>query len=131
MAFGSSLVINYMNKVKYPYNIGSASQQIALNALDNIETVNDWIQQIVSQRDLLKTELEKFPFTVKVYNSDANFLLVRMKEARKVYDYLAAAGIIVRDRSNVILCEDCLRITIGTPEENRLLISVLSDYNYN
>jgi histidinol-phosphate aminotransferase len=128
MAFAGEPVIHYLNKVKYPYNINTASQQLAMEALGNISSVNNWTKTTVEQRDWLKTELLKFPFTEIVYPSDANFILVKMKEARKIYDYLAAKGIIVRDRSKVILCDDCLRITIGTPEENKQLTDVLKNY---
>jgi histidinol-phosphate aminotransferase len=128
MAFAIEPVIRYMNKVKYPYNINTASQQLALEALENISTVNEWIQITVQQRESLKEDLLKLPFTETVYPSDANFLLVKMKEARKIYEFLSGKGIIVRDRSKVILCDDCLRITIGTPEENQQLLTVLKEY---
>ncbi len=128
MAFAGEPIIQYMNKVKYPYNISTAAQQLALEALDNIETVNDWIQITVEQREWLKEELLKLGITQIVYPSDANFLLVKMTEARKIYEYLSGEGIIVRDRSKVILCDDCLRITIGTPEENDKLINSLKAY---
>lgn len=129
MAFAGEPVISFMNKVKYPYNISSATQQLALQALENIETVNDCIQITVEQREWLKEELLKLGITQTVYPSDANFLLVKMTEARKIYEYLLSKGIVVRDRSRVILCDDCLRITIGTPEENLKLISTLNIYN--
>ncbi|MES1223313.1 MAG: histidinol-phosphate transaminase [Bacteroidota bacterium] len=128
MAFAGEPVIGYMNKVKYPYNINTATQQLALDALENIETVNEWIKIIVEQREWLKEQLLKLPFTKNVYYSDANFILVKMDAAKKTFDYLTASGIIVRDRSKVILCDDCLRITIGTPEENQQLINALKEY---
>lgn len=129
MAFAGEPVISFINKVKYPYNISSATQQLALQALENIETVNECIQITVEQREWLKEELLKLGITQTVYPSDANFLLVKMTEARKIYEYLLSKGIVVRDRSRVILCDDCLRITIGTPEENLKLISTLNIYN--
>ncbi|HEX7845220.1 MAG TPA: histidinol-phosphate transaminase [Chitinophagaceae bacterium] len=128
MAFAGEPIINYMNKVKYPYNINTATQQLALEALDNIPTVNDWIQITVEQREWLKDELLKLNITREVYPSDANFLLVKMDAARKIYEFLCDKGIIVRDRSKVILCDDCLRITIGTPDENKQLVTVLKEY---
>lgn len=128
MAFAGEPVINYLNKVKYPYNINTASQQIALEALDNIITVNDWIQVTVEERELLKEKLLKLPITKTVYPSDANFILVKMENARNIYEYLSGKGIIVRDRSKVILCDDCLRITIGTPQENKQLVDILKAY---
>ena len=128
MAFAREPIIGYMNKVKYPYNINTATQQLALKALNNIETVNDWIKITVEQREWLKDQLLLLPMTKTVFPSDANFILAKMTEAKKIYDYLSDKGIIVRDRSKVILCEDSLRITIGTPNENRLLINTLKSY---
>lgn len=128
MAFASQPVIGYMNKVKYPYNISTVTQQLAREALEDINTVNEWTQVTVRQREWLKEVLLTFPFVTEVYPSDANFLLVKMNQAKRVYDHLAAHGIIVRDRSNVILCDDCLRITIGTPGENLLLTETLRNY---
>lgn len=131
MAFASQPVIELMNKVKYPYNINTATQLLALEALDNIEWVNEHIATTVVEREKLKNELVNISNTEAVFPSDANFLLVRMKEARSIYEQLCDKGIIVRDRSKVILCEDCLRITIGTPEENKKLIEELSKYKSN
>ncbi len=128
MAFAGEPIINYLNKVKYPYNINTATQQLAIEALGNISSVNNWTKTTVEQKDWLKTELLKLPFTQSVYPSDANFILVKMTAARKIYEYLADKGIIVRDRSKIILCDDCLRITIGMPDENKQLIDELKDY---
>ena len=129
MAFAAEPIISYMNKVKYPYNISTAAQQLALEALDNITTVNDWIKTTVEQREWLKKELSQLFFVRNVYPSDTNFLLAKMEAARKIYNYLSAKGIIVRDRSKIILCDDCLRITIGIPEENQQLINALKEYS--
>ena len=131
MAFASQPIIDLMNKVKYPYNINTATQLLALEALDNIEWVNEHIATTVTEREKLKNELLNLAATELVYPSDANFLLVKVKEARRIYDQLRDKGIIVRDRSKVVLCDDSLRITIGTPEENRLLIRELSKYKSN
>lgn len=128
MAFAGQPLIDYMNKVKYPYNINTATQQLALEALGNISSVNNWTKATVEQKEFLQTELLKLPITQTVYPSDANFILVQLTRAKKIYDYLSAKGIIVRDRSKVILCDDCLRITIGTPEENKQLIEALKQY---
>jgi histidinol-phosphate aminotransferase len=128
MAFASQPIIDLMNKVKYPYNINTATQLLALEALDNIEWVNEHIATTVVEREKLKNELLNLSFTEEVYASDANFILVKMKEARKKYEQLCNNGIIVRDRSKIILCDDCLRITIGTPDENKQLIKALSAY---
>jgi histidinol-phosphate aminotransferase len=131
MAFASEKIIDLMNKVKYPYNINTATQLLALDALENINWVNEHITITVNEREKLKNELLHLPFTEMVYPSDANFLLVKMKNARKIYEYLSDNGIIVRDRSKVILCNDCLRITVGTEKENIELIEILSKYKPN
>lgn len=131
MAFAGEPIINYLNKVKYPYNINTAAQQLALEALENIDRVNEWIKISVEQKEWLKEQLLKLSITKTVYPSDANFILVRMDKAKTIYDYLSAKGIIVRDRSRVILCDDSLRITIGTPEENISLINALKNYKAN
>jgi histidinol-phosphate aminotransferase len=128
MAFATQQIIELFNKVKYPYNINTATQLLALDALDNIEWVNQHISITVSEREKLKTDLLNLPATEIVYPSDANFLLIKIKDARSIYEKLCAEGIIVRDRSKVVLCDDCLRITIGTPDENKQLIEVLSNY---
>ena len=117
-----------MNRVKYPYNISTATQQLSLEALQNISTVNDWIEVTVTEREWLRNALTSLRYVVEIYPSDANFLLVKMNSARQVYEYLSDRGIIVRDRSRVILCDDCLRITVGTPDENRLLMDTLAQY---
>ena len=128
MAFAGQSIIGYLNKVKYPYNINTATQQLTMEALRNISSVNNWTKTTVEQKEWLKNELLKLPFTQTVYPSDANFILVKMTVARKIYEYLSGKGIIVRDRSKVILCDDCLRITIGIPDENKQLIDTLKAY---
>ena len=125
MAFASQPVIDLMNKVKYPYNINTATQLLASEALDNIEWVNEHISVTISEREKLKNNLLTLPYTEFVYPSDSNFLLVKMNNARKIYDSLSTGGIIVRDRSKVVLCDNCLRITIGTEKENQALIDAL------
>jgi histidinol-phosphate aminotransferase len=129
MAFGGEVVIRYLDKVKYPYNINTASQEIALQAMENVDTVNDWIKLTVQQRDWLSQNLRSLPITLEVFPSDANFVLARIKEPVAVYQYLANQGIIVRDRSKVILCDNCLRITVGKPGENQQLIEALKAYS--
>lgn len=129
MAFAGEPIINYFNKVKYPYNINTATQQLALEALGNIFSVNNWTKKTVEQKEWLIAELLNLSFIQIVYPSDANFILVKLTEAKKIHAYLSAKGIIVRDRSTVILCEDCLRITIGTPAENKILVEALKAYN--
>jgi histidinol-phosphate aminotransferase len=128
MAFAGQPIIDLLNKVKYPYNINTATQQLAIEALSNINSVNNWTKTTVEQRDWLAKEIISLPIIQRVYPSDANFILVKMKDARKIYNHLTTKGIIVRDRSKVKLCDDCLRITIGTPEENKSLLESLKDY---
>ena len=131
MAFASQPIIDLMNKVKYPYNINTATQLLALEALDKVNWVNEHIAITVVEREKLKNELLNLSYTEAVFPSDANFLLVKMKEARNIYEQLCDKGIVVRDRSKVILCDDCLRITIGTPAENKQLIEELSRFKSN
>ena len=128
MAFASQVIIDYFNKVKYPYNIGLATQQLALQALDQVSTINEWTRQTVEQREWLAAELQRAPFTKTVFPSDANFLLVRIDQAHELWHYLVVKGIIVRDRSRVSLCEDCLRITIGTMNENQQLLEAIKSF---
>jgi len=125
MAFAARPVIDVLNKVKPPYNINQATQDIALKALENIGQVNDWIKITVEERDKLSVDLLDLPLVKKVYPSDANFILVEVEDASKTYNALVEEGIIIRDRSKVTLCEGCLRITIGTSKENETLLNAL------
>ena len=126
MAFSSVPVIDILNKVKPPYNINQATQDLALAALANVQQVNEWIKTTVTERDRLSIAFEKIAIVKKVYPSDANFILVEVTDALKIYNLLVDKGIIVRDRSKVTLCEGCLRITIGTVEENNQLLTILT-----
>jgi len=128
MAFASEEIIEVMNKVKPPYNVNEASQQLALQALANIDQVNSWIRETLIQRDKLVLGLKMFDFVVDIYPSDANFILVKTTDANGIYSFLVAQGIIVRNRSKVELCEGCLRITVGTPAENSTLLLTLQNY---
>jgi histidinol-phosphate aminotransferase len=125
MAFSSKEVINVLNKIKYPYNVNIQTQEIALDALLNIAKKEGSVGEIIAQRTELSKELIKLPITEHVYPSDANFLLVKVKDAPGTYGYLMDRKIIVRDRSKVTLCDNCIRITIGTPQENKDLIAAL------
>lgn len=129
MAFASEEIISVFNKIKPPYNINEASQRLAIKALDNIDRVNNWIKEIVSEREKLVKSLGDFYFVEKIYPSDANFLLVKNREPKKIYNYLVERGIIIRDRSSVALCEGCLRITVGTKQENSILMESLKKYS--
>ena len=130
MAFASQEIIEVFNKVKAPYNISQASQQLVIKALENTDLVNGWIRQTVAEREKLTVELSLIDFVEKIYPSDANFLLVKTSDPIFIYQSLVSQGIIVRDRSRVDLCEGCLRITIGTPEENELLVRTLKSLNW-
>jgi len=128
MAFASTSVIDIYNKVKPPYNINQATQEIALDALGKMDEVNQMIRTLVEQREILAKRLIQLPMIKKVYPSEANFLLVKMDRAREVYEYLLTEGIVVRDRSRVELCEGCLRITVGTESENIELLRQLQNF---
>ena len=130
MAFASEAIINILDKVKPPYNINTATQELVLKALEEVGQVNDMIKIIVDMREALANVFRKMPTVEKVYPSDANFLLVKIADARAVYDFLLTQQIVVRDRSNVELCENCLRITIGTEKENTLLVDAMQAW-YN
>lgn len=128
MAFASEEIIELLDKIKPPYNINQATQDLALEALQELEQVNYMIKEIVAMREELVNVFQRMPLVEKVYPSDANFLLVKVRGAMEVYDYLLNEGIVVRDRSKVQLCDGCLRITIGTEKENTLLVDALINY---
>ena len=128
MAFASEEIIEVFNRVKPPYNINEASQQLALEALQNVDQINVWIKEILKERDSLVLSIKKLDFVLDIYPSDANFILVKTKNADAIYKHLTNQGIIVRNRNKVELCESCLRITIGTQEENKALMMSLKDY---
>jgi len=125
MAFASEAIIDIYNKVKPPYNISQVNQELALKALEEVGQVNDMIRQLVTMREQLARDLAVLPLVQRVYPSDANFLLVKMEGARGVYERLLNEGIVLRDRSKVELCGGCLRITVGTENENAALIEAL------
>jgi histidinol-phosphate aminotransferase len=129
MAFASEAIIDIYNKVKPPYNINQATQELALKALEETDQVNDMIRVLVASREKLALALIELPVVKKVFPSDANFLLVKVGEARSIYEHLLREGIVVRDRSKVELCEGCLRITVGTETENAALIQALGLYD--
>ncbi|MCF8213517.1 MAG: histidinol-phosphate transaminase [Chitinophagaceae bacterium] len=128
MAFASAEIVGYLNKVKPPYNISEPVQELALKALDEIGQVNDMILQLVEARKQLEQDFVMSPQVVKIFPSDANFLLVEFTQARGMYDYLVGKGIVVRDRSNVLLCDNCLRITVGTDAENLKLVEAINSF---
>jgi histidinol-phosphate aminotransferase len=127
MAFASVEIVNYLNKVKPPYNINAETQRIALAALAKQNVVQGQVATIKTEREKLSQALSQLQQVEQVYPSEANFLLVRTKNADALYAALLTKQIVVRNRSKVALCENCLRITIGTPSENQKLIAVLQE----
>jgi len=128
MAFASTAIIEVLNRVKPPYNINQSTQELALKALEEVGQVNDMIRLLVDMRDALADVFNLMPTVQEVYPSDANFLLVKIKDARKVYEFLLTKGIVLRDRSNVQLCNDCLRITVGSEHDNTILVEAMQDW---
>ena len=128
MAFASKDIIGLFNKVKYPYNVNLLTQQQALEALKDPFEVDNWVKVLLQERSRMADAFELLPICKKVYPTDANFFLARMTDAPKIYDYLVDKGIIVRNRHRVQLCENCLRITIGTKTENSELIAALRQF---
>lgn len=128
MAFASEEIVRVLNKIKYPYNINGLAQMVALEGLKGLLQKEKMVEEILTERERLKEELLKLPAVVKVYPSDANFLLVKMTDANAAYSYLVDRKIITRNRSNVIMCESCLRITVGTEKENSILLNELSKF---
>ncbi|BCS86514.1 MULTISPECIES: histidinol-phosphate transaminase [Prevotella] len=127
MAFASKDIISIFNKVKYPYNVNSLTQKQALEALKDPYEVDKWVKIILQERLRMIQAFNDLPICEKVYNTDANFFLAKMKDAQKTYDYLVDKGIIVRNRTRISLCGNCLRITIGTKLENQDLLAALRD----
>ena len=126
MGFSNQKIINYLNKIKPPYNINVLTERKALEELNKIDEIKKNIDLVLNQRKLLLSCLEKLDFIEKIYKSDSNFLLVKVDNADLRYNQLLKNGIIVRDRSNQPLCQNCLRITIGTENENKSLIKILN-----
>ena len=125
MAYASPEIIAILNKIKYPYNINIETQKLVLSALGREDQKNAWVDEILKERARLEKALSGVGIVEKVFHSDANFVLVRVQNAADVYRYLMDQKIIVRDRSKVKLCDNCLRITVGTPAENSRLIETL------
>ena len=125
MCYASQEIISILNKIKYPYNINIRTQELVLDALEHKYKKDIWVEEILAQRTKLAKALRSLSIVEKVFSSDSNFLLARVKDAHGTYEYLVNNGVIVRDRSKVMLCYNCLRITVGTPEENENLIEML------
>lgn len=128
MCFADEEIIAILNKIKFPYNINVLTQEAVSKALEGAPSVRKWVKEILGQRTDLKSRLEELTCVLKVYPSDANFFLVKVDNGRRAYEWLLKRNIIVRDRSSTPRCENCLRVTVGTAEENKRLINALKDY---
>ena len=129
LAFARTEIIDLMNRVKPPYNVSGLAQQAVIDALDSESIITKWITTGKKERKFLEGSLSALSIVQKIYPSDANFLLVKVDDPRSTYRYLIEEKIVVRDRSNVELCDGCLRITVGTSDENRRLVSALSKFS--
>ena len=128
MLFAHPELVEFLSRVKYPYNINSLTLDAALSGLRNTAQSSRWIREILAERSALAKQLETLSLVKRIHPSDANFLLLQVEDPSALYAFLMKKGIIVRDRSSVPLCEGCLRITIGTSEENRALINALKTF---
>ena len=131
MAFAHADIIGILNKIKYPYNVNRLTQQEAVRMMEQHYRVKEWVGSLLEERTRLVREFKKLPCCQHVYPTDANFFLTRVTDAKKIYDYLVSQGIIVRNRSNITLCKDCLRITISTRPENDALLDALKKLKLN
>lgn len=129
IAYADEAIISLFNKVKYPYNVNRLTQQYALELLDKTEQIRTWVAELKENREVLIGELSQLPIVKHIYPTDANFVLVQVDDADALYSYLCNDGIIVRNRNRVELCLGCVRITIGTTEENRELIKAIKAYS--
>jgi histidinol-phosphate aminotransferase len=127
MAFASVEIVKILNKIKYPYNLNILTQKKALELVDKTDDVRKWVKLLIAERKKMGELLKDFPFVVKVFPSDANFLLVKMHDATGIYNYLVEKGIVVRNRSKIHLCDDSLRITIGSSNENEILLQAFKE----
>lgn len=125
MAFASKEIIDIYNKVKYPYNVNLLTQQQALERLNNVSDVEQWVRLLLLERSRMIEAFQQLPICEKVFPTDANFFLAKVTDAQSIYDYLVEKGIIVRNRTRITLCNNCLRVTIGTKDENNELLGAL------
>ena len=128
MAFASKEIISIFTNVKYPYNINLLTQEQALKTLNDPYEVDKWVKMLLQERTRLMQAFSELPVCEGIYKTDANFFLARMTDAQAIYDYLVDKGVIVRNRTRIQLCHNCLRITIGTRSENNELVSALRQY---
>jgi histidinol-phosphate aminotransferase len=127
LAFASKEIVDILNKIKFPYNVNILTQKIVSEALDSVQEKEKWVNALVEERKSLIDNLSKLKLVEKIYPSDANFILIKVSEPRKIYDYLVERQIVIRDRSKVHMCEGCLRITIGTHAENEAFYKALAE----
>ena len=125
VGYSNNTLISYIKKVKPPYNVNLLTEKKAIENISSTYLNNSQIKETILERNKLEKKLENFPFVKKVYPSDSNFLLVKVANANNVYKFLLDNGIVVRNRSQIKGCQECLRITVGTPKQNKLLINVL------
>jgi histidinol-phosphate aminotransferase len=125
ICYASKAIIAVLNKIKPPYNINSLTQEAAIKAFENKDSVEAQIESILNERINLINAFKSVPFIKKIYPSEANFILIKVDDANKRYEELIKNGIVVRNRSSQLHCENCLRITVGTPSENTQLITLL------
>lgn len=128
MAFASTEIIAVLSKIKYPYNVNLLTQNEAISILNRNAEVSGWVKSLLEERGRLIAEFATLPCCEKIYPTDANFFLAKVTDAKKIYNYLVGKGIIVRNRTTIALCLDCLRITIGTRSENDTLLEALKSY---
>lgn len=128
MAFASTDIISIFSKIKYPYNVNQLTQKQALEMLHRHYEIDRWVKILKEERGYLESEFARLPCTVHIFPSNANFFLVRVTDAMKIYNYLVGEGIIVRNRHTVSLCGNCLRVTVGTRVENDKLLDALRHY---
>lgn len=128
MAFASAGIIGTLNKIKYPYNVNQLTQQQAMEMLHRYYEIERWVEMLKNERGRLEQVFRRLPCVLEVFPSDANFFLVRVTDAVRIYNYLVGEGIIVRNRHSVALCGNCLRITVGTKPENDALVEALKRY---
>lgn len=128
MAFASAEIISIFNKIKYPYNVNQLTQQQALSMLQRYDEIKGWVKELIAERGRLMDAFSTLTCVKEIFPSDANFFLARVTDAGAIYNYLVAKGIIVRNRSSISLCGNCLRVTVGTPAENKTLLEALQAY---
>lgn len=128
MAFASVEIMAILNKIKYPYNVNGLTQSLALDALKNVSKKNDYVHKIVAQRKALETTLAEFDFVKKLHPSDSNFILVQFEKANELFAYLIDNEVITRSRTKVVLCDDCIRVTVGTEAENEVFLNKIKAF---